>query len=277
MKLIRIGSFLFAFALFGFVITFLAFPAMAWQKAKEMVGAQDARHTRRMITRLQVKWGSWLFWHIHRLMRIGLEIDLHGWKNDGGPYLFVVNHTGVLDFLAVLWIASVYGRFDVRWIVKRQMASAPVLGQMAKWSGNAFVARNGDPRDKDAVTACAELAGEDDSSVLIFPEGTRNPYELLVPKQGGWKRMRETLPDYQVLSITIAWFPVTQRSGGRTASQGADLFGKRLLLSARIVPTEDLRDGNWLDAEWLRKKGLIDEWRKRQFFRSLVGNDHPPA
>lgn len=276
MKLIRIGAFVCSFTLFVFVLSCVMFPAMAWQKVKEKLGRQNARHTRRMITRLQVKWGSWLFWQVHRIMGIELDLDLHGWKDDLGPYLVVMNHTGMFDVVTVLWVLSVYGRFDLRWVVKRQMARAPLIGRMAKWSGNAFVARSGDPNDKDAVTKCAELASDDDSSILIFPEGTRNPYNLLTPKYGGFMRMREALPHYRVLSITVAWFPVREGAGGKTLTEGADLFGKTLFISARLVPTQELRDPKWLDAEWHHKQVLIETWRKRTMLRALISGDHLP-
>ncbi|MCC6563708.1 1-acyl-sn-glycerol-3-phosphate acyltransferase [Candidatus Uhrbacteria bacterium] len=269
-KLIRIGSFISALGLFCFVAAFIAFPAMAWHRFKQALGIRDARQARRMITALQVHWSAWLFWKIHRILRIELEHEFAGVQKSQGPFIMVSNHTGMFDVLIVLWVIAAYGRTDLRWVVKRAMARAPVIGQMAKWSGNAFVARNGDPADKDAVTACADLAGEDDSSILIFPEGTRSPYHPGPPKHGGFKRVREALPHYPVLSVTIAWHPVSQDAGGRTILDGADLFGKRLFLSARVVPANQACTDGWLDAEWKRKSREIDAWRKRVFFKELT-------
>jgi 1-acyl-sn-glycerol-3-phosphate acyltransferase len=269
-KLIRIGSFISSLGLFCFVAAFIAFPAMAWQKLRQALGLRDARQTRRTITALQVNWSAWLFQRIRKLLRIELEHELYGLRKHDGPFILVSNHTGMFDVLTVLWIIAEYGRPDLRWVVKKDMARAPVIGQMAKWSGTAFVRRNGDPSDKDAVTACADLAEEDDSSILIFPEGTRHPYHLGPPKHGGFKRMREALPDYPILAVTIAWHPVSKDAGGRTLFDGADLFGKRLFLAARIVPTYEAGAEGWLEAEWKRKNREIDAWRKRVFFKELM-------
>ncbi len=269
MKLVRAGSFLCSLALFCFVVAFVAFPAMAWQKLKEVVRLLDARQTRSEITRLQVRWGAWLFRRIRRIMRLELDLDLRTEDARPGPYIVVMNHTSMFDILAVLWVVSEFGRKDLRWIIKREMMDAPLLGRMARWSGNGFVDRDGNPADRDAVTACAILAGEDDSSVVIFAEGTRDPYQLRPPKPGGFLRLIEALPRHAGLLVTVAWHPVT-REGGRTLFEGAALFGKRLFVSAETVAPELLRTPGFLNADWKVRKDRIDAWRKRRFFAEMV-------
>ncbi|KAA0206165.1 1-acyl-sn-glycerol-3-phosphate acyltransferase [Candidatus Uhrbacteria bacterium] len=269
MKLIRTGSFFCSLVLFCFVVAFVAFPAMAWQKVREAVRRQDARETRQAITRLQVRIGAWLFRCIRRIMRVELELDLRSKGAHPGPFIVVMNHTSMFDILAVLWVLAEYGRDDLRWIIKREMMDAPFLGRMARWSGNGFVDRNGNPADRDAVTACAILANEDDSSVVIFVEGTRDPYELRPPKPGGFLRLIEALPCHAGLLVTVAWHPVT-RDGGRTLFEGAALYGKRLFVSAEIVAPELLRLSGFLGTDWRVRKDRIDAWRKRQYFAKMI-------
>jgi 1-acyl-sn-glycerol-3-phosphate acyltransferase len=260
MKLIRIGSFLFALVLFMFALV-MAYLELRLLARKQLPSREDGRRV--------AKWGHRSFRWACALMRIKVKYDLP--ISIAPPASIVVsNHTSMFDVLACLAVAD---RLDMglSWIVKRAVLDYPLIGWMARRQGCAAVHRDGRADDRNAVEIGARGALEAGLGLLIFVEGTRSA-ELQPPKPGGFLRARRIIPN--VLSITQAWHPPLGIGGrGRTIAEGADLYGRSLLLHARHFAADETASDGWLADEWERKRALIADWRREKDAEAF--NDAP--
>ncbi len=251
MKLIRIGSFLFALALFVFALV-MAYLELRWLARKRPPSREDSRRV--------ATWGHRSFRWACALMRMKVKYDLP--ISIAPPATIVVsNHTSMFDVLACLAVAD---RLDMglSWIVKRAVFDYPLIGWMARRQGCVAVHRDGRADDRDAVEIGASTARDSGTGLLIFVEGTRSA-ELQPPKPGGFLRARRIIPD--VLSITQAWYPPLGIGGrGKTVAEGADLYGRSLLLHARRYTADETARDRWLADEWERKHALIRDWRREK-------------
>ncbi|MBU1187644.1 MAG: 1-acyl-sn-glycerol-3-phosphate acyltransferase [Gammaproteobacteria bacterium] len=116
-------------------------------------------------------------------------------------YVVVCNHESQLDILAL------YGRLglDLRWIVKQEIRSMPLIGWGCRLVGHVFV----DRQDRDAAIASinqAVLRLEPGEGMLFFPEGTRSKSGELMPFKSGAFRTALML-NMPILPVSIegAW------------------------------------------------------------------------
>lgn len=252
MRLVRIGSFLLALASFIFALVMLYFE-MRWLRLRQVTD-------RRAYSVRAAVWGHRAFYWACAIMRIKVKYDLP--RSIAPPATIVVsNHTSMFDVLASLAVAHRLG-LGLSWIVKRVVLDYPLIGWMAHQQGCIAVHRDGRTEDRNAVEVGAITALDAGLGLLIFVEGTRSA-ELQPPKPGGFLRARRIIPD--VLSVTQAWYPPLGIGGrGKTIAEGADLFGRRLLLHARHFAAHETMHDGWLMDEWERKRALISHWRSEQ-------------
>ncbi len=175
-----------------------------------------------------------------------------------GPVLIISNHQGALDIPAIAWFMAIWGRHDIRWVVKQDIRRWPFIGRSCLKSGCSFVTRdpNKMKRDLKTVVASARMAHEESASFIIFPEGTRfkNPdpkseYEhVLPPSRAIVSQLLKALPDYPVCSLTLCQYPRNVPSREQT-----------LYIRARVAHAKDVRSDvrAWLRAEWDAKEAFI--------------------
>ena len=112
-------------------------------------------------------------------------------------YVIVANHQSNYDIFAFYgWLP-----IDFRWVMKKEMRKAPIIGLFCEKAGHILI----DRRNTDAaVKSLNEAANKicNGTSILFFPEGTRNDGECLLPfKKGAFKMALDlNLP---ILPITI--------------------------------------------------------------------------
>jgi 1-acyl-sn-glycerol-3-phosphate acyltransferase len=99
---------------------------------------------------------------------LGVQTTVHGLEHvaDGGPFIYAPNHQSHLDILALL--GHLPG--PTRFAAKRELWRHPVVGGVLDTLGMI-------PIDRDAgERSIAELhrAAAEESSIVIFPEGTRS-------------------------------------------------------------------------------------------------------
>lgn len=251
MKLVRVGSFLFALASFVFALT-MAYLEMRWFALKRPPSRDDAVRV--------AAWGHRAFRWACAIMRMKVKYDLPA-SIAPPATIMISNHTSMFDVLACLAVAHRLG-LGLSWIVKSDVLDYPLIGWMARRQGCIAVRRDGRPEDRDAVERGAVAARDTGLGLLIFVEGTRSA-ELQPPKPGGFLRAHRIIPD--VLSVTQAWYPPLGVGGrGKTIAEGADLYGRRLLLYARRYAADETAQDNWLTEEWERKRALIADWRREK-------------
>ncbi len=107
------------------------------------------------------------------------------------PYVFMSNHVSHVDAPALALVIP----HPLHWVFKKELARIPVFGWVLLACGQIMVDRS-DPERSRAVLdeALAGLAGN--SSVMIYPEGTRSRDGALQPfKKGGfWMALQAGLP-----------------------------------------------------------------------------------
>ena len=114
-----------------------------------------------------------MLYHRGCLAIMGLRVERRGRVSRTRPTLFVSNHTSYLD-ITVLG-AFIPGSF----VAKREMASWPFFGLLARLQRSVFV----DRRPDRAVSSGAEMAArlEAGENLILFPEATSNDGNRVLP------------------------------------------------------------------------------------------------
>ncbi len=122
-------------------------------------------------------WSRWLIW------ASGCKVVVEGLENiaPDRPQIFASNHVSHIDVLALA--ANIPKRF--RFVAKKELARIPLFGTAWKAAGHISVDRG----DRASAVASLDAAGrvirQDNSSVVIFPEGTRSVSGELQPFKKG--------------------------------------------------------------------------------------------
>lgn len=174
------------------------------------------------------------------------------------PFLVISNHRKSLDILILAALMRRLGRPCTRWVLKKQLRHrALYIGHSCIMTECAFVGRDGDARDIADIVRSARVAREDGASVVLFPEGTRftgrkrrgGYAQVLPPKYGGFLALKDVLPDYPVLSVTLHW----EDKEGHTMFDSHTIVGMRLRVACELHdPAVSAREA-WLEMEWRRK------------------------
>lgn len=120
-------------------------------------------------------WGALVL----RMAGVRLELDLGG-LDPHKAYLFMVNHQSMLDIPIVLAALKPY-KFG--YVAKESLYDIPLFGHALLRSGHIAIDRS-NPRKAMKSIEQAQRRAADGWSIVIFPEGTRNP-ELGEFKIGG--------------------------------------------------------------------------------------------
>lgn len=197
------------------------------------------------------------------LMGISTRLRLPEHVSDPQPAIVIANHRSSIDVLLLPIVLHGMGYRKITAVVKKEVSRFPIIGTITRELGSAYVVRSRDPEDLVRIRECAERARENGACVMIFPEGTvlecgthRGDYhEVLIPKTAGLRVIRETLPRWPVLSVTIDWGGA---KGASSIYSAWTLIGRRITIEGRFVenalylPLED-----WLTQEWDRKERLL--------------------
>lgn len=128
-----------------------------------------------------------LFGHIFAFwgrLIFNLDIEFRNWEKriPKTPCIFVCNHQSNLDLFTCG--AVIYGRTVS--IGKTSLRYVPFFGQLYWLAGNILIERK---TPKEAMIkmekATLKAVNEDDMSIWVFPEGTRNPEPELLPFKRG--------------------------------------------------------------------------------------------
>ena len=113
-------------------------------------------------------------------------------------YVIVANHQSNYDVFAFYgWLP-----LDFRWVMKKEMRKAPIMGIFCEKAGHVFINRK---NTEEAIKSLKEAEKKicNGTSILFFPEGTRNDGRHLMPfKKGAFK---------MALDLKLPILPVTIR------------------------------------------------------------------
>ncbi len=110
-------------------------------------------------------------WGKVMIIACGVKVRVEGLEqlDRHKPYILAANHQSQFDIFAM----AGYFDFNFRWLAKKELFEIPLFGQALKQSGAISVDRS---RGREAVKSLNKAAQRiaDGTSVMIFPEGTRN-------------------------------------------------------------------------------------------------------
>ena len=119
------------------------------------------------------KWGSYpaKIWAKTLTTLSLVRVKTHGTQNidPNGSYIFVANHQSIYD------IPLVYGWLDnnFKWIMKKELRRLPFIGKTCALMGHIFIDRSNPMRAKQSLEIAKQNLKQGNSSVFLFPEGTR--------------------------------------------------------------------------------------------------------
>jgi hypothetical protein len=187
----------------------LAGLALIWLITGGPVGGRSLRR-RRLVYDLRIRW---MGGHVAGLRRLfALDLVVEGLEEVGpGPVVILMRHASIIDnALPDAVVGRAHG-MGLRFVLKRELQSLPVIDIGGRWVPTNFVRRgSGDgPGEAARLRALAHDLGSGEG-ILVYPEGTRfTPEKLaraqevlaerrpeLAPRAG---RLRHVLPAFLAL------------------------------------------------------------------------------
>lgn len=122
-------------------------------------------------------WSRWILW------ASGVKILVEGLDHIHGdrPQIISSNHQSWFDVFALA--AVIPKRF--RFIAKEELRKIPLFGKAWESAGHISINRQDRSRAIVALEEAAELVRSDNSTIVIFPEGTRSSDGQLLPFKKG--------------------------------------------------------------------------------------------
>jgi 1-acyl-sn-glycerol-3-phosphate acyltransferase len=166
-------------------------------------------------------------WYHRRCCAIlGLELRVRGAPAEGQPTLFVANHVSYLDIVALSTLA------DLSFVAKREVASWPFFGWLARLQRTVFVGRDRRRVDDERDSLATALA--DGRALVLFAEGTSHDGTRLKPFKSSLLAVAELAPEGRPLTVqpvTIAYTRVDGMPIGRHLRPFYAWFGDMELAS----------------------------------------------
>ena len=151
-----------------------------------------------------------IFWARINSFFTPMTVDVMGAANidPDQSYVIVANHQSLYDIYVLYgWLG-----IDFKWVMKKELEKVPVLGPACKSLGHIFIDRSD---TKSAVESINAARGKikDGTSVLFFPEGSRNEGGKTGPfKKGAFK---------MALDLGIPILPVTLSGADQILPKGS--------------------------------------------------------
>ena len=212
--------------------------------------------------------------------RVRLNMDDRIADHDG-PFVVVMNHQATFDIAVAFYVLWRAGGRRMRWVLKKELLRAPVVRQACLETRSAFVDRRNRRQAAAELRRFAADLKQDRVSGVIFVEGTRATPDkirrsrwqnLLEPRPAGFAVLREELPDWPVLSVTLHWHGKDGVAVFNTGIWKSLLQVECTMYEPDALPSDG---GAWLEAtEWPRCDALITRWKTD---RTLIGQAPPWA
>lgn len=150
-------------------------------------------------------WARWILW------ASGTPVTCEGLEHIRAdrPQVFVANHVSWYDVYALA--AAIPKRY--RFVAKKELARIPIFGTAWQAAGHISVDRSDRASAIQSLDEAGRLLRKDNSSVVIFPEGTRSPTGALLPfKKGAFMLALRTGVD--IIPVAVLGTRRIQPKGG---------------------------------------------------------------
>ncbi|MFO0370975.1 MAG: lysophospholipid acyltransferase family protein [Brevundimonas sp.] len=145
-------------------------------------------------------------WYHRRCCAIlGLDLRRHGAPSPDAPTLFVANHISYFDIVALSALAP------VSFVAKREVASWPFFGWLARLQRTVFVGRDRRRVDGERDSLAAALA--EGRSLVLFAEGTSYDGVHLRPFKSSLLAAAEIATDGRPLTVQPVTIAYTRLDG----------------------------------------------------------------
>ncbi|KAH8410550.1 hypothetical protein KR009_001329 [Drosophila setifemur] len=126
---------------------------------------------------------SWCFRQLCRMMGITMEVrGLENVRRDHGSVV-IMNHQSAVDLCVLAYLWPVIGRATV--VSKKEVLYIPFFGIGAWLWGTLYINRSRKTDSINSLQKEAKAIKERNCKLLLFPEGTRNTKETLLPFKKG--------------------------------------------------------------------------------------------
>jgi 1-acyl-sn-glycerol-3-phosphate acyltransferase len=116
-----------------------------------------------------------------RILGLRAEVDLSALSGQANPFVVVANHQSNYDLFV---FGGVVPRRTVS-IGKTSLKWLPLFGQIYWLAGNILIDRGNPAKAKAAMLKTTGVMQSEDTSIWVFPEGTRNLGQGLLPFKKG--------------------------------------------------------------------------------------------
>lgn len=161
-----------------------------------------------------------------------IRVRVEGLENldSAGPYVFVSNHTSLMDIPALLAILP----YQFRFFAKKGLYRVPFVGWHLKRAGHIPVDRANARASLKSMSEGARIVAERGISVLLFPEAGRAPQGLREFKEGA---------AYIAIKSGVPAVPMALIGMREKLPMGSIHLrsGRVVLRIGRPIPTRDLK------------------------------------
>lgn len=144
------------------------------------------------------------------------------------PYVLVINHQSNYDLFI---LGSIVPRRTVT-IGKKSLKWIPFFGQVYWLAGNVLLDRGNAQKAKEAMLKTTDVMQHEDTSILVFPEGTRNLGQGLLPFKKGAFQM--------AINAGVPIVPLCTSNYKRDMRLNSWHSGKLRIRALPPIPTEGL-------------------------------------
>jgi len=164
-----------------------------------------------------------------RLLGLDTRLEVEGLKAQPNPFVMVVNHQSNFDLFI---LGSVVPRRTVT-IGKQSLKWIPFFGQIYWLAGNVLIDRGNAQKAKAAMLQTADVMQHHDTSIWVFPEGTRNLGRELLPFKKGAFQM--------AINAGVPIVPLCCSNYKSSMRLNRWNSGTLIICSLPAIPTEGMR------------------------------------
>jgi 1-acyl-sn-glycerol-3-phosphate acyltransferase len=184
----------------------------------------------RLYTWIARTWGRLLLW------ASGVRVTVLGQENlpADWPQIVASNHQSWYDVFAIA--ANIPKKF--RFVAKEELGRIPIFGRAWRTAGHISVNRQDRLQAIRALEQYGELVRQDNSTIVIFPEGTRSRDGKLLPfKKGAFMLALHTHVDI-VPTVVVGGLAILKKGDWRVHS------GHLILRFGEPIPTVGYDESN---------------------------------